>query len=185
MPALQLKHEQLRLMIDYAQAELPNEACGLLAGLDAGVMQVLPIANIAAKPQQMFEMDASALLPALKQIDAAGWTLLGIYHSHPRSDPIPSQKDIASVKLNYPHIAHVIISFKHAKPRLQAWHIDHAEIYPLEVIIGEESAAARENNLTQAQQYAILLAALLAFVVMLSLSFALLPPAPMITPIAP
>lgn len=185
MSVLKMQHEQLQMMLAHAQAEQPNEACGLLAGLGANVTQVIPVANVAADPRHRFEMESGGLVRGLKHIDAAGLALVGIYHSHPVSDSIPSQYDIASARLNYPHIAHVIISLNHDRPRLQAWRIQPTEIETIELVVGGALTPGDEAALTHTQQYATLLAAVLAFAIMLSLSFALLPPAPMITPVAP
>ncbi|MEW5873010.1 MAG: M67 family metallopeptidase [Chloroflexota bacterium] len=89
----------------------PEEACGLLAGLiEAGSYQalaVLPLSNSLHSPVR-FRIDASEQLAAFQQIEAQGWELVGIYHSHPQGPEVPSATDIAEAY--YPEAAYLVWS---------------------------------------------------------------------------
>jgi proteasome lid subunit RPN8/RPN11 len=109
-------------MLHHAQAELPNECCGMLAGiiLENGIGRVsrrFSLANDLASPvaYESFPFAAHKAMRAEK-ID-----LLAIYHSHPTSAAIPSRTDCAQ---NYygPDVIHLIISLTD-HPMMQAWRL--------------------------------------------------------------
>lgn len=84
-------------MINYAMDELPNEACGLLAGrMDEGkkrVEKVYFLRNTDQSPEH-FSMDPQEQFAAVKDMRVNGWVLLGNFHSHPATPARPSQEDI-------------------------------------------------------------------------------------------
>lgn len=86
---------------------LPEEACGLLAGNDNLVSQILPIENILHSPIR-YRMDPQQQLAAFQFIDNLGLELLAIYHSHPDGPATPSATDIAEAY--YPEVVYMIIS---------------------------------------------------------------------------
>jgi len=83
----------------HAAAAAPREACGLLAGPagDAAIAdEALPSPNLApAGTEDAFEIDAALHLAAQREQRARGRRVVGIYHSHPRSAPLPSARDRA------------------------------------------------------------------------------------------
>lgn len=95
-------------MLDHLRAGLPNEACGLLAGLGNRVTHVLAADNIAARPRVEYEMDPGQQLQRFEFIEAQGLDLVGIYHSHPFSPAHPSATDLA--RAFYPEAVYVIVS---------------------------------------------------------------------------
>ncbi len=86
----------LNAMWTQVDAELPNECCGLLAGvIENGVARALerfPLVNELAHPR-MYRSDARSMFGAEKRIREKGWVIVAVYHSHPTSAPIPSQSD--------------------------------------------------------------------------------------------
>jgi proteasome lid subunit RPN8/RPN11 len=84
-------------MIQHAQAELPNECCGLLAGVRAGdvlrVEALHRLVNAAASPIEYLS-DPASMFTATKAMRQANHDILAIYHSHPTSAPIPSRTDM-------------------------------------------------------------------------------------------
>src|SRR6266566_3580503 len=87
----------LDAVLAHARSKLPNECCGLLAGVvedDAGrVTQHFPIKNDLASPTE-YLTNPRDLLDAMKATRAVGTEVLAIYHSHPASAPVPSKKDV-------------------------------------------------------------------------------------------
>jgi proteasome lid subunit RPN8/RPN11 len=100
---LQLSHGQFAEMQAHVQGCLPEEACGLLAGLDGVVREVIPVQNQARSPFR-FQMDPHEQLRAFQHIESRGWELLGIFHSHPAGPPGPSATDIAEAAYDVVHI---------------------------------------------------------------------------------
>lgn len=168
-----------REMVAHVRAEAPKEACGILAGKNGQVMRVIPAANVASDPLHYYEMEAAALSRHLPGLEREGLELLGFYHSHPTGDPIPSPSDVA--KATYPGTAYVIVGLKYGEARLAAWLIERRNVQRLNLHVGlyppEPDA---DEPLSPAQRFAVLGAALLAFLILIVLSLMLLPPAPII-----
>jgi proteasome lid subunit RPN8/RPN11 len=53
-------------------------------------------------------MDPTAQVQAMLEIEAAGWDVCGIFHSHPSGPPVPSATDVAQAL--YPEAVYVIAS---------------------------------------------------------------------------
>jgi proteasome lid subunit RPN8/RPN11 len=125
-------------MVAHAQAELPNECCGVLAGrlevqgssqadgaeaVPIGdVIRHYPLSNDLASPTEYY----SAPFGPHKDMRKEGLELLAIYHSHPQTDPVPSQKDI---ERNYygSEVVHFIISMKDGEPRMRGWRLRESD----------------------------------------------------------
>ena len=80
-------------MIDHARACAPNEACGLVAGLDGEVTRVYALSNIDGAPDR-FTLDPAEHFSAVQDAEANGWAIAGAFHSHPSSAPVPSASDL-------------------------------------------------------------------------------------------
>jgi len=83
-------------MLHHVQECLPEEACGLLAGREGRVSQVMPVEN-SAHSAIRFRMDPQAQVSGLLGIEAQGLELVAIYHSHPSGPETPSETDRAEV----------------------------------------------------------------------------------------
>jgi proteasome lid subunit RPN8/RPN11 len=109
-------------MLLHAKVELPAECCGLLAGTIAdGVGHVtlhLPLVNALASPTE-YESEPRSMLAAHRVMRASGTDVLAVYHSHPTSDPIPSQRDR---ERNYgENVMNLIIGLRSAEPEVRGW----------------------------------------------------------------
>jgi proteasome lid subunit RPN8/RPN11 len=132
---LQIPRTLYDRMLFQAAAELPNECCGLLAGLVVGedtalpekrlgkVEQCYPLANAAASPVEYLS-EPRAMFDAVRDMRRRGIDVLAVYHSHPTSDPVPSRTDL---QRNYsPDVINLIISLKAALPVVRGWWLtDH------------------------------------------------------------
>lgn len=99
-------------MLAYVRQQAPLEACGLLAGKDGRVEQVIFVRNQAQSPVR-FVMDPYEQLTAFDQIESRGWDLVGIFHSHPAGPEGASATDIAEAAYE---VIHVILS-----PQQNGW----------------------------------------------------------------
>lgn len=94
-------------MLQAARQSRERECCGLLAGRDGVITNVLPAVNTSPSATE-YEIAPEELIALFQRIRAEGLQHLGIYHSHPRGPNLPSPRD---VKLAYyPELAYVIIS---------------------------------------------------------------------------
>jgi proteasome lid subunit RPN8/RPN11 len=110
---VQIAPELLAQLLDHARAEAPNECCGVLAtlpsrdGAPARAVAAHRALNAAASPLR-FEIDGREVMRLLEEIEQAGYELGGIYHSHTRTAPYPSQTDI-NFAASWPGVEWVIV----------------------------------------------------------------------------
>ena len=81
-------------MVAHAVEESPNECCGLLVGRRRSVERSVRARNLEAGPTR-YLIDPADHLAAMKAARAEGLDVIGAYHSHPSSAPVPSASDIA------------------------------------------------------------------------------------------
>ncbi|MDR1738650.1 MAG: M67 family metallopeptidase [Candidatus Symbiothrix sp.] len=129
---LQIPQQIIDALIAQAKSELPNEACGLLAGKGDIVVERYPLTNIDHSPEH-FSFDPKEQFAALRQARAKGLQIIANYHSHPSSPARPSQEDI---RLAYdPNILYLILSLQDpAAPSLKAFAIKDGKVE--EIAIG-------------------------------------------------
>ena len=96
-----------RELIAHAEADLPNECCGMLAGAGDTATVAYRAANTESSPF-MYVMDPEEQLRLMEEVDAAGLELLAIYHSHTRSAAYPSRTDVELAF--YPSLVYLIVS---------------------------------------------------------------------------
>jgi proteasome lid subunit RPN8/RPN11 len=97
-------------MIAHAREDLPNECCGMVAGVDGEATEVIRVENAAASPLR-YEMDPKAQYEAWKSIEDSGMELLAIYHSHTKSAAYPSQTDVNQA-VAWPDQIYLIVSLE-------------------------------------------------------------------------
>lgn len=102
-PRLILSKHHWQEMLDHVEQQLPLEACGLLAGTDDRVTDVIRVENRAQSPVR-FVMDPYEQLRAFDWIESNGLELLGIFHSHPAGPATPSTTDVAEAAYNVMHL---------------------------------------------------------------------------------
>ena len=108
-------------IVAQARAEAPNECCGIIGTRDGSAVTVFPVRNAAASPLR-YEMDPKDQLRVFEALDDAELDVGAIYHSHTRSDPLPSQTDINLAF--YPDAVYVILGVKDAdRDDVRAWRI--------------------------------------------------------------
>jgi [CysO sulfur-carrier protein]-S-L-cysteine hydrolase len=78
-------------IVAHACDEAPNECCGLVGGRDGRATSVRRGENLHRSP---LRFEIANPLPLLNAIEDAGEELVGIYHSHTRSEAYPSQTDV-------------------------------------------------------------------------------------------
>lgn len=122
---LRIPQSVLDAVLTHARAELPNECCGLLAGvIEGGVARVtrhFAIRNDLASPTE-YATNPRDMLDALKASRAAETEVLAIYHSHPASEPVPSRKDVERNHWGESAV-HLIVGLAGREPDLRAWRL--------------------------------------------------------------
>ncbi len=175
---MHLSRQQAQVLADNARQAAPNEICGLLAGQQDEVRLIIPIANVAADSTHYFEMSQPEFVRAMFHIQRQGLALIGIYHSHPSGEPIPSTADVAQAQ--YPDVNYVIIGLGSSQPQIAAWRIQQHRVVNVKLEYDSIAAQSSELELSTSGQVAIVLSAIIAVVLALLISLSLLPPAPII-----
>jgi [CysO sulfur-carrier protein]-S-L-cysteine hydrolase len=115
--------EVLRQLADHAEAEAPNEACGLVAFRDGVAERYIRGRNAAASPYR-FELD----------VDPESWFLedegyeLAVFHSHVSSPPRPSRTDVENIGL---WAGRPYLIYTSRTGELAGWRIEDGAIDPL------------------------------------------------------
>ena len=107
-------------MIAHAREDAPNECCGMVAARDGEAVRVYRATNAAASPLR-YEIEPREQYRILTAIEDEGLDLGAIYHSHTRSDPVPSQTDVNLAF--YPEALYVIVGVRGEQPDVRAWTI--------------------------------------------------------------
>ena len=94
-------------IVAHARAGLPNEACGILAGLDGRVERFFPAESDEPSPYY-YRIESRDQIRIMNAIDEAGLDLIGIYHSHTSSPAFPSRTD--AEQAFWPDAVYVIVS---------------------------------------------------------------------------
>lgn len=97
----------LDAMIRHAQAEAPLECCGFLTGRGGRIDSIVPAVN-QLRSRTAFSVAPTELFDFFRGLRRSGKELLGIYHSHPHSRPVPSVRDIE--EFHYPGVSYWIVS---------------------------------------------------------------------------
>ena len=114
----------------------------MIAARDGRAVSVHRARNAARSPKLRYEMHGQDQYDILKAIDEADNEIGAIYHSHPRTEPVPSQTDI-NLADGWPEPLYVIVSLEHPEPDVRAWRIVEgtASEAALEVEDGPPAAA--------------------------------------------
>ena len=92
-----IRQDDFDAITAYAKKNLPEEACGLIAGEKGEeirrIEKVYFLENIDHTDEH-FSMDPQEQLAAVKDMRKRGLALLGNWHSHPETPSRPSKEDI-------------------------------------------------------------------------------------------
>ena len=147
-PALVLSKADYEVIVGHCFDGLPDEACGLLAGPMQDAVQgdptvseptgevraVYPCRN-ADQSARTYTVDSRDYLRAMRDAEARGDEIVGVWHSHTHTDAYPSTTDVRQAV--DPAWAYVIVSLKHGEPVLRAYRIRDGAITELPVEVAE------------------------------------------------
>ncbi len=112
-------------LAEHAEAERPNEACGLLVLRDGVAERYVRGRNAAASPYR-FELEVD---PETWFLEDEGYEL-AVFHSHPSSPPRPSRTDVENIGL-WERRLYVILEARSGD--LAAWRIADGRVDPVEL----------------------------------------------------
>jgi [CysO sulfur-carrier protein]-S-L-cysteine hydrolase len=112
-------------MIAHAREDVPNEACGLLAGPDGRAEHVFRMQNADNSPMT-YRLDSAEQLRVFNEIEEKGWEIAAIYHSHTHTEAYPSETDRRQAF--YPDAHYILVSLAEPDPVVRAYTIRDGEI---------------------------------------------------------
>ena len=122
-----LKKSDFEKMYEHALKDRPDEACGLIAGIDRedGVREIKKVyllENID-HTNEHFTISPKDQLTSIKDMRAKGLSPLGNWHSHPESPSRPSEEDKRLA--NDSKASYLILSLmEEGNPVLNAFHVE-------------------------------------------------------------
>jgi [CysO sulfur-carrier protein]-S-L-cysteine hydrolase len=114
-----LVHDQ---MVAHCLTGLPDEACGLLGGdPETGeAVTCYPTRNLAASAK-LYTVDPKDHLRADRNAEAAGYSIIGVFHSHTHTEAYPSPTDVAQAP--DPTWHYVLVSLRDVQPVVRSYRI--------------------------------------------------------------
>jgi proteasome lid subunit RPN8/RPN11 len=120
-----------KAILGHCRRELPNEACGLIAGdAPAGrggrATRWLPARNAHASPYR-YELHPDDLVRLIFDIDDAREVVWAVVHSHVAAPAVPSPTDVREAR--YPDALQILVSLDRGpagaagEPAVRAWWI--------------------------------------------------------------
>jgi desampylase len=106
-------------IIAHARDEAPNECCGLLIGDRQVIDESVRARNVDAHPARRYELDAAEHIAAIRRLRGTSRAVIGSYHSHPKSPPVPSESDLAEAF--YPEFIWIIVSLQTPEAQVAAY----------------------------------------------------------------
>jgi proteasome lid subunit RPN8/RPN11 len=103
--AVRVRSQVLEDVAAHARDEAPLECCGLLIGVPDRIDAALRAHNLLVSPTR-FELDPVDHFDAIRRARESGLAVVGVYHSHPASPPVPSPRDVAEA--SYPDFLYLI-----------------------------------------------------------------------------
>jgi [CysO sulfur-carrier protein]-S-L-cysteine hydrolase len=120
---LRIARSMLDEIVAQARAEAPNECCGIVGSRDGRAVRLFKARNARASPLA-YDIDGRDLQRIYDEIDNDDLEVGVIYHSHTRSDPVPSETDLNLASPFLPDAIYLIVGVKDPdRDDLRAWHI--------------------------------------------------------------
>jgi proteasome lid subunit RPN8/RPN11 len=121
-------------IVAHAVAEAPRECCGLLAGTPGHVDESVRTANLSPGNSR-YLVDPAEHFALLKRLRGTARDVVGAYHSHPRSEAVPSPTDLAEAFSEA--FVYVIVSLRDAaRPDVRAYRLVEGRACELELVEG-------------------------------------------------
>jgi [CysO sulfur-carrier protein]-S-L-cysteine hydrolase len=124
-------------IVAQARAEAPNECCGIVGSRDGRAVRLFKARNARASPLS-YDIDGRDLQRIYDEIDKDDLQVGVIYHSHTRTDPVPSPTDVNLASPFLPDAVYLIVGVKDPdRDDLRAWRIRDGQYSEAELEVEE------------------------------------------------
>lgn len=118
----------------------PLEACGIVASSYTAAVYpiidtIIPITNTHIDPTHSFSFDPAEWTTAYYEMQKNRQTLVGLFHSHPRTEAVPSSSDSEGF-LPASELSYWIISLRNSEaPHVQPYRRSQGAFIPLQLVL--------------------------------------------------
>jgi len=119
-------------MLLHCKEAHPNEACGILAGIENKISKIYKMTNIEKSPVSYF-MDSKEQFKVMKDIRENNLEMVAIFHSHPSSPAYPSAKDLNLAF--YEDSIYIIVSLIEKEPVVKGYLMREGKVEEVGVTI--------------------------------------------------
>ena len=134
MPVLRLTRDVYLQIVGHSYDGLPNEACGLFAGKPgADLAEVFYATDNVAASTKVYTVDPKQHLRADRDAEDRGLSIMGVFHSHTRTEAYPSPTDVAQAP--DPTWHYVLVSLRDDAPVVRSYRIIDGNIQEEPVVV--------------------------------------------------
>lgn len=108
-------------MVAHAREAAPEECCGLLVGAGREIVECVRVRNVDPSPATRYRVDPAAHIALNRRLRGTGRQVVGCYHSHPHSAPVPSEADHAEAY--YQDFIWLIVSLRDGGDEVAAYEL--------------------------------------------------------------
>lgn len=120
-------------MIAHAREEAPLECCGLLLGTTGIVQDAVRTRNVRRSPT-VYLVDPADHFAVIRRVRKEGRTIVGAYHSHPRSPAVPSPVDLREA--HDAELLYVIVSLADPRaPDVRGYRLTFEQFVEVELVV--------------------------------------------------
>ena len=107
---MRVRPNVLDVITVHALRDRPRECCGILLGVGDEIVEAVAAANVAAEPLRRYEVSPADHFGQIKRCRAMAGEgphalrIIGVYHSHPHSAPVPSPTDLEQAFDEYVYV---------------------------------------------------------------------------------
>jgi proteasome lid subunit RPN8/RPN11 len=127
-----ITRDALARIVDDARGRAPEECCGMLLGAGERIEDAHPARNVADRPAARFVIDPRDHFAAIRESRSRGLSVIGFYHSHPRSAAVPSETDRAEAA--YPGHLFLIVSLAAAAPDPRLYRFENGNFLEMPLV---------------------------------------------------
>jgi [CysO sulfur-carrier protein]-S-L-cysteine hydrolase len=137
-PVMRLTEQQYATIVAHCYDGYPDEACGLLTGRvngtepDGRITDAVSCVN-AERSARTYTVDPRDMLRVMRDAEARGDEIVGVWHSHTRTDAYPSPTDVRLAV--DPSWICAIVSLRDSAPVLRAYRIRDGAIAEIPIAL--------------------------------------------------
>jgi len=114
----------------HARETSPAECCGVLVGGAGAIVGAVRCRNLSEDPNR-FLIDPQDHFDAIRRARGGGLEVVGFYHSHPHSAPVPSPTDLAEA--SYPDHLYLIVGLE-GEPVFRLYRFGESEFAEVTIV---------------------------------------------------